>query len=246
MYSTYPILLVHPYPWPMRTVAETGLARTALAAAALQRSLCRRRRPTPSGRSPTRGSSSMRRVCLLADEENFLGRRTRLQSKALDGLLHRLERQVGGRGPSSSVGALGIVLFIIFCQTGEGGVLLQQTEPGQLAFTHHLCPAPVYIVSQPAVPPSGGSDVSIRSSIVADGRCHVAVELFVGDHLLDRAYLQRGDGGRSTSRHDGSGEFLSAGDKLGAFLRRSPGERSTLKSPECGRSGPERPIIQSH
>jgi len=76
-HSTYPILLVHPYPWPMRTVAQTGLTQTALAAAARQRSLCRRRRPTPSGRSPTRGSSSMRRVSLLADVENFLGRRTR-------------------------------------------------------------------------------------------------------------------------------------------------------------------------
>jgi len=31
LYSTYPILLVHPYPWPMRTVAETGLTQTALA-----------------------------------------------------------------------------------------------------------------------------------------------------------------------------------------------------------------------
>jgi len=145
---------------------------------------------------------------------------------------------VGGRGPSSSVGALGIVLFIFFCQTGEGGILLQQTEPGQLAFTHHLFPAPVYTVGQPAISPSGGSDSSIHSLIVADGGYHVAVELFVGDHLLDRAYLQRGDGGPSTSRHDGSDEFLSAGDKLGAFLRRSLGERSTLKSPECGRSGP--------
>jgi len=33
------ILLVHPFSWPMRTVAETGLTQTALAAAALQRSL---------------------------------------------------------------------------------------------------------------------------------------------------------------------------------------------------------------
>jgi len=153
---------------------------------------------------------------------------------------------VGGRAPSSSIDALGIIPFIIFCQTGEGGVLLRQTEPGQLAFTHHICPAPVYIVSQPTIPPSGGSDVSIRSSIVADERCTVAVELFVGDHLLDRAYLQRGDRGPSAPYHDGSGEFLSAGDKLGAFLRRSLGECFTLKSPECGRSGPERPIIQSH
>jgi len=47
----------------------------------------------------------------------------------------------GGEGPSSSVGALGNVLFIFFCQTGEGGVLLQQTELGQLAFPHHLSPA---------------------------------------------------------------------------------------------------------
>ena len=78
---------------------------------------------------------------------------------------------------------------------------------------------------------------------MAVGGCHVAVELFVGDHLLGGAYLQRDHGGPSTSRHDGSGEFLSAGDKLGAFLRRSLRERSTLKSPECGRSGPERPII---
>ena len=102
------------------------------------------------------------------------------------------------------------------------------------------------LTAKPAIPPSGNSDESIHSLIVADGGCHVAFELFVGDHLLDRAYLQRGDGGPSTSRHDGSGEFLSAGDKLGAFLRRSLGERSTVKSPECGRSGPERPIIQSH
>ena len=138
------------------------------------------------------------------------------------------------------------MLFIFYCQTGDEGVLLQQTEPEQLAFTHYICPALVYIVSQPAIPPSGGSEVSIRSSIVADGRCHVAVELFVADHLLDRAYLQRGDEGPLTSRHDGSGGFLSAVDKLGVFLCRSLGERSTLKSPECGRSGPERPIIQSH
>jgi len=55
----------------MRTVAETGLTQTALAAAALKRSLCRRRRRTPSGRSPTRGSSSTRRVSLLADEEKL-------------------------------------------------------------------------------------------------------------------------------------------------------------------------------
>jgi len=39
LYSTYPILLVHPYPWPMRTVAEIGLTQTALAAAC-RRSLC--------------------------------------------------------------------------------------------------------------------------------------------------------------------------------------------------------------
>ena len=71
VYSTHPILLVHPYPWPMRTVAETGLTQTALAAAALQRSLCRRRRRTPSGKSPTRGSSSTRRVSMLADEEKL-------------------------------------------------------------------------------------------------------------------------------------------------------------------------------
>jgi len=152
----------------------------------------------------------------------------------------------GGEVPPAVLVLSASCYSLFLGQTGEGGVLLRQTEPGQLAFTHRLCPAPVYIVSQPAIPPSGGSDVSIRSSIVADRRCHVAVELFVGDHLLDRAYLQRGDGGPSTSRHDGSGEFLSAGDKLGAFLRRSLGERFSLQSPECGKSGPERPIIQSH
>jgi len=110
--------------------------------------------------------------------------------------------------PSSSAGARGIVQFICFCQTGKEGVLLQQTEPEQRAFTHHLCPAHVRIIHQPAIPPSGGRDVSIRSSIAADGRFHVAVELFVGYHLLDRAYLQRGNGGPSTSLHNGSGDFF--------------------------------------
>jgi len=55
----------------MRTVAETGLTQTALAAAALQRSLSQRRRRTPGGRSPTCGSSSTKRVSLLADEEKL-------------------------------------------------------------------------------------------------------------------------------------------------------------------------------
>jgi len=40
--------------------------------------------------------------------------------------------------------------------------------------------------------------------------------------------------------------FLSAGDKLGAFLCRTLGKHSTLKTPESGRSGQESPIMQSH
>jgi len=71
LYNRYSKIFVHPYPWPMRTVAETGLTQTALAAAALQRSLCQRRRRTPSGRSPTCGSSPSRRVSLLADKEKL-------------------------------------------------------------------------------------------------------------------------------------------------------------------------------
>jgi len=93
---------------------------------------------------------------------------------------------VGGREPSSSVGALGIELFIVFCQTGEGGVLLQQTEPGQLAFTHHLCPAPVYIVGQPAISPSGGT-VNIRLyALQLYVTCYqterIAIDNFHGNH----------------------------------------------------------------
>ena len=70
-YSAYPILLVHSYSWPIRTVAETGLTEIALAAAPLQRSLCLRGRRTPSGWSPTRGFESTRRVSLLAYEEKL-------------------------------------------------------------------------------------------------------------------------------------------------------------------------------
>jgi len=76
--------------------------------------------------------------------------------------------QWGGEGPPAVLVLSASCHSSFFCQAGEGGVLLQQTEPGQLATTHHLCPAPVYIVSQPATPPSGSSDVSIRSLWLMD------------------------------------------------------------------------------
>jgi len=145
-YSTYPILLVHPYPWPMRTVAETGLTQTALAAAALKRSLCRRRRRTPSGRSPTRGSSSTRRVSLLADEEKLPWQENEVTIQGAWRPSASFGKISGGEKALQQCWCSRHRAIHLFLPDWPRGVLLQQTEPGQLAFTHRLCPAPVYIV----------------------------------------------------------------------------------------------------